>query len=132
VFGGSAGVSASISGTASAGAVFSSGASFTAGATFPAVSGGAAASFSVNTWSGAQASAGVPATMGAFAGLRTFAPAPSLPSAQEVSRLVKQLNTRSYVTTEASSFELGGRVRISGGTSATTLAVRSRIRFQED
>ncbi|HVE86039.1 MAG TPA: hypothetical protein VND93_24450, partial [Myxococcales bacterium] len=128
----SAGAGASFSAGAFAGssgsAVFSAGATYTAGARFPASGGGPA--FSANVWSGAQASAGVPALMGAFAGLRTTPPPP--PPRVDVSRLLRQVSGSSIATGASATFELGGQIRATGGQPRASLTTRTRIRFFED
>jgi len=93
----------------------------------PAATGAAASGFSVNVWSGAQASAGVPALQGAFLGLRS---APPRTATTEVS-FIRQISSQTYVAGANATFELGGQIR-RDDLPASSLSLRTRIRFFED
>jgi Contractile injection system tube protein len=116
-----ASASAGLSGGAALGASGGFGVSADAG-----VGGGAFASFGASTPASAGvgftvggASAGVPASQGAFAFLRVPADAGKA-SALQVDRLVAQSTSYDYATDEKAKFDLGGRAMLdgSGGLSA--------------
>ncbi|QDF06021.1 hypothetical protein [Myxococcus xanthus] len=138
-FGGSASFNAGAmaEGSASFGAstsasspIFSAGASFSAGANFPATTGASGSGWTANAWSGAQASAGLSATAGAFAGLRAGPPRTSV--RMETVRSTGHVDTYTYETTGDGLFELGGRARVTRPRFGATLPPRGRLRFEGD
>ncbi|NVI97071.1 hypothetical protein HV824_02900 [Myxococcus sp. AM009] len=125
--GGSAAFGASISASSP---IFSAGASFSAGANFPATTGASASGWTANAWSGAQSSAGLSATAGAFAGLRAGPPRTSV--RLETVRATGHVDTSTYETTGDGVFELGGRARVTRPRFGATLPPRGRLRFEGD
>lgn len=110
--------------------IFSAGASFSAGANFPATTGASASGWSANAWSGAQVSAGLSATAGAFVGLRAGPPRTSI--RLETVRSTGHVDTYTYETTGDGLFELGGRARVTRPRFGATLPPRGRLRFEGD
>ncbi|NOJ80752.1 CIS tube protein [Myxococcus xanthus] len=110
--------------------IFSAGASFSAGANFPATTGASASGWTANAWSGAQASAGLSATAGAFVGLRAGPPRTSI--RLETVRSTGHVDTYTYETTGDGLFELGGRARVTRPRFGATLPPRGRLRFEGD
>ncbi|NVJ05311.1 hypothetical protein HUW63_08685 [Myxococcus sp. AM001] len=125
--GGSAAFGAS---TSASSPIFSAGASFSAGANFPATMGASASGWTANAWSGAQSSAGLSATAGAFAGLRAGPPRTSV--RLETVRATGHVDTSTYETTGDGLFELGGRARVPTPRFGATLPPRGRLRFEGD
>ncbi|QDE84160.1 hypothetical protein [Myxococcus xanthus] len=125
--GGSASFGAS---TSASSPIFSAGASFSAGANFPATTGASGSGWTANAWSGAQASAGLSATAGAFAGLRAGPPRTSV--RMETVRSTGHVDTYTYETTGDGLFELGGRARVTRPRFGATLPPRGRLRFEGD
>ncbi|NVJ14433.1 hypothetical protein [Myxococcus sp. AM010] len=125
--GGSAAFGAS---TSASSPIFSAGASFSAGANFPATTGASASGWTANAWSGAQSSAGLSATAGAFAGLRAGPPRTSV--RLETVRATGHVDTSTYETTGDGVFELGGRARVTRPRFGATLPPRGRLRFEGD
>lgn len=85
-------------------------------------------SASFSTTFGGAASAGVPASQGAFSGLRSLAASAVRVTRLEPSRLIPRVETFDQATDDGAVFELGGRVRSQG--SRLGRSPRARIRFE--
>ncbi|XXT19180.1 hypothetical protein WME94_54035 [Sorangium sp. So ce429] len=128
-FGASAGAAFGATSASSGGAYFASTA--TASGAFAGVSAGAGfggAAF------GAQASAGVPASLGAFAGLRAAAPASA--RGFDARRLLPRAGSAQVSTGAGAEFDLGGRAMSVQGSGLSAdvgrgASLRARIRFEE-
>jgi hypothetical protein len=80
---------------------------------------------------GSRTSAGIAATQGAFAGLRT--PSPRRTFRLDTTRLLPRTATATYSTQQNAHFQLGGQASIEGSASFRTdvTETRSRIQFEE-
>ncbi|XYH97511.1 hypothetical protein ACMHYB_58785 [Sorangium sp. So ce1128] len=128
-FGASAGAAFGATSSSSGGAYFASTA--TASGAFAGVS--ASAGFGGAAF-GAQASAGVPASLGAFAGLR--AAAPESARGFDARRLLPRAGSAQVSTGAGADFDLGGRAMSLQGSGLSAdvgrgASLRARIRFEE-
>lgn len=79
---------------------------------------------------GGASSSGVPASLGAFAGLRVQPAVPALTQQLDPRRLAYRVETNTHATDDGALFELGGRMRTRG--SRLGGSTRSRIKFGEE
>jgi hypothetical protein len=71
----------------------------------------------------------IPASLGAFAGLRVRPAVPAITQRLDPRRLVNRVETNTHATDNGALFELGGRMRTRG--SRLGGSTRARIRFEE-
>ncbi|WP_257446343.1 CIS tube protein [Archangium lipolyticum] len=91
---------------------------------------GASASAGFSSSFGGGSSAGIPASQGAFAGLRVSALASAPTARLDTSRLVRNVETYTHAADGDAVFELGGRMKDQG--SSLDERKRIRIRFEEE